>query len=73
MTSYGLAVQLADEWEKELRAYKQRHPDRKAVTEFLEDLMDRQAIRAGAPDHGMWNHRDVANKTCEILRERLGE
>lgn len=42
-----MAVQLADEWEYEVRAYKKQHPERKAVTDRLEYLMNRQAVRAG--------------------------
>lgn len=73
MGSYGLAVQLADEWESEVRAYRKRHPKKTSLPILLEDVFDRQAIRAGAPNSGMWNHRDVAKKACQILKERLGE
>lgn len=69
--SYGLAVQLADEWESEVRHYKKTH--KKAVTALLESMIDQAAQRAGAPINGMWNHRDIAKKACEILKERLGE
>ena len=69
--SYGLAVQLADEWETEVRHYKRSH--QKAVTGFLESMLNNAAQRAGAPVTGMWNCRDVARKACEILKERLGE
>lgn len=69
--SYGLALQLADEWEQEVRHYKKTH--KKAVTPLLEMMIDQAAARAGAPIDGMWNHQDVARKACEILKERLGE
>ena len=69
--SYGLAVQLADEWEQEVRHYKKTH--KKAVTDLLESMIDQAAVRAGAPINGIWNHRDVARKACEILKERFGE
>lgn len=69
--SYGLAVQLADEWEQELRHHKKMR--KKVVTDLVESLLTNAAARSGAPSEGPWNRRDVARKACEILKERLGE
>lgn len=71
MSSYGLAVQLADEWESEVRERKKKQ--RKAVTFWVEERISIAAHRSGAPMTGTWNYRDVARKACQILRERLGE
>lgn len=71
--SYGLAVQFADEREKEAREYKQRHPSKKGLSLFLEAELRAQAFQSGVPCYGMWNAGDVAKKACEILRERLAE
>jgi hypothetical protein len=73
MGSYGLAVQLADEWEQELRDRKQRTPRKKVVSTYVEYRINEQAMRAGAELEGLWNYKDVANKACQLLRERLGE
>lgn len=48
-------------------------PRKKVVSARIEDLIAADALMSGAPFAGIWNHRDVARKACEILRERLGE
>lgn len=73
MGSYGLSVQLANEWQQELRERKRRTPRKIVVSKRIEDLISADALMSGAPFQGMWNHRDVGRKACEILRERLGE
>lgn len=69
--SYGLALELANEWEQHAREYKKVH--KRAVTATLMLMIDAEAEKSGAGTDGMWNHRDVAHKACEILAERLGE
>jgi hypothetical protein len=69
--SYGLALELANEWEWKVREYKKTH--KKAVTAGLMMMIDAEAEKSGAGGDGMWNHRDVARKACEILADRLGE
>lgn len=69
--SYGLAVQLADEWESEVRQAKKFR--KRIKWDLLERSLDQAAIRAHAPANGLWNYRDVAKKAVEILQERLGK
>jgi hypothetical protein len=68
--SYGLAVQLANEWEQKAREYKKTH--KKAVTHALFRLI-RGDLDRGPALTGAWTNTDVAGKACEILAERLGE
>ena len=70
--SFQIAISLADEWEYQVRQYKKTHHNKKVVTGRLMMLIDRDADKV-SPMDGMWNHRDIAYKTCEILAERLGE
>jgi hypothetical protein len=69
--SYGLAVELANEWEHKVREYKKTH--KVAVTGFLAMMIEDDAEKSGAGLEGMWSSRDVANKACVILAERIGE
>jgi hypothetical protein len=73
MNGYGLALQLADEWDRELRDAKKRLPHKKAVSVRVQDRITAAALLSGAPFQGPWNCRDVAAKACEILRGRFSE
>jgi hypothetical protein len=69
--SYELAKQLADEFEFMARQYKKEH--KTAVSINIRNWIEVEARKMKCPVNGLWSARDVANKACEILAERLGE
>jgi hypothetical protein len=71
LMSYGLAVQMADEWEFKAREYRKTHP--RAVTEGLFMMIRGELDKASTVPDSAWTNTDVAGKACEILAERLGE
>ena len=67
--SYSLAIQFADEWEHRVREFRKTH--RKAISKRLMLMIRADVENSGVLPTGMWNSRDIAEKACEILSERL--
>jgi len=71
--SEGLAQQMANEWEHQVREYAKKNPKKNPFTIYLALLIEHDILRSHAMQNEspLWDSLDISRRAVEILKERM--